>query len=253
MECNMVEQIIHYCNVSVERCPKIADHIIDYYDFTFVLEGKMTYYADGEKIILKKGDAIFLRPGTLRRRAEGEGSVHYVSFNFIAMPDIEFPFDTHIQDCVNQDIRKLISVYSLSHLSAKFHAKEKCHNILNYILLELSDITSSNCKNDNILKILKYIDEHITEKISLKDIAEHFHMSKEYISNAFSKETGMQLVYYINEQKVLLAKKIITTQQVSLQSISQYLGFESYDYFSKTFKKHIGTTPSQLKKNSQVE
>lgn len=253
MQCNMVEQIIYYCNVSVERCTKIADHIIDYYDFTFVLEGKMTYYANGEKIILKKGDAMLLKPGTSRRRDEGEGAVHYVSFNFIVPPNVEFPFGAHIQDCINQDIRKLISVYSLSHLSAKFHAKEKCHNVLNYILLELLDITSSNCKNDNILKILKYIDEHITEKISLKDIAEHFHMSKEYVSNIFSKETGMQLVYYINEQKVLLAKKIITTQQMSLKSVSQYLGFESYDYFSKTFKKHIGTTPSQLKKNSRME
>lgn len=59
-------------------------------------------------------------------------------------------------------------------------------------------------------------------------------------------------MHYINEQKSLLARELIINNEMSLNSISEHLGFESYDYFSKIFKKHIGSSPSKLKKNSLI-
>ena len=247
MQSNIVEEIVHYCNVSVKSCTEMTDLLINFYDFTFVLNGSMVYYANGQKIVLEKDDAIFLPPGTVRKREQGNTPVHYVSVNFNTKS--ELPFDIYIKKCITPDIKKLISVFGFRHLAAGFHSREKCKNILNYILLELFDTYNLNCKNEHVLSILKYINEHITKKITLTDIANHLYLSKEYVSYLFSKETGMQLMDYINEQKSLLARNLILTDAMPSSKVWSYLGFESYDYFSKVFKKHIGTTPSYLKRN----
>ena len=106
--------------------------------------------------------------------------------------------------------------------------------------------------NEHVVKIIKYVDEHITERMSLCDIADRFHLSKEHTSYIFKREMGTPLVSYINEQKSLLAKNLILSGEMPLADISDYLGFENYDYFSKTFKKYMGVTPLKLKKNKSV-
>lgn len=58
---------------------------------------------------------------------------------------------------------------------------------------------------------------------------------------------------YINKQKTLLAKDMLTSNELSLQDIAYSLGYENYGYFNKVFKKHFGISPikmkSELKKN----
>ncbi len=251
MQGKITKNVTHYCNISVESCTKIPSCAINFYDFTFVLKGSITYYANGTKIVLEKDDAIFLPPGTVRYREKSAAPVHYVSFNFTS--DVSFPFDVYMKKCITPDIKKLLSIFPFCHLSPGFHSREKCQNILNYILLDLLEMNDLNCKNNHVLAILKYINEHITEKITLKNIANYLYLSKEYTSYIFSKEMGMQLMYYINKQKALLAKSLILKDGMSPSEVWHHLGFESYDYFSKTFKKHIGTPPSYLKNNSQMK
>ena len=48
--------------------------------------------ANGKLYTLKKGDALFLPPGTVRSRLEGTEPCKYISFNFYALPEVEFPF-----------------------------------------------------------------------------------------------------------------------------------------------------------------
>ncbi len=253
MNSYIVSDVIYYCNRSVKYSLAIDEKELDYYDFTFVLSGSLTYFVNGEKIVVENGDAIFLRPGDSRCRAEGKAPAHYISFNFLSDNEKMLPFGRVMKKCISGDIRRLISVYPPQHLVERFHAKEKCQNILNYILLELYDRHKMRSTNEHVIKIIKYVDEHITERMSLWDIAEKFHLSKEHTSYIFKREMGTPLVSYINEQKSLLAKKLILSDEMVLSDISDYLGFENYDYFSKTFKKYMGVTPLKLKKNKSAQ
>ena len=71
MQYYLVKDITWYLHANIDSCYKLSPNIIQYYDFTFVLDGTMIYYADGIKIELHKYDALFLKPGTLRSRASG--------------------------------------------------------------------------------------------------------------------------------------------------------------------------------------
>lgn len=244
----LVNKLHHYCNITLNHCNKINSHVIDYYDFTFVLDGQLIYYADGEKYTLNKNDAIFLSPGTLRARDELFGNVSYVSFNFDLSDSSSLAFPPFLANCINPDIRRLVSVYPTSHLSGLYYSYEKCILMLNYILYELMSNVYVSYKNEHIHTILKYIDEHINEQLSLQVISEQINLSREYTSYLFKKEMSKTLTDYINERKLLLAKELISRQNMTLCEVAQHVGYENYNYFCRLFRKHFGITPGQYKR-----
>ena len=248
MQYSIVKDIRHYCNISPQQSTGCPVHKISYYDLTFVLEGSLVYYANGEKIVLQKNDALFLPPGTMRARTAVAEPVQYVSFNFTILDEVTLPFDHYMPKCITATIRKLVSAFPPSHLSGLFHAREKCAVMLNFILYELLDAYTLKSDNEHVIKILNYIEEHITEKLTLQIVSTYMNLSKEYTSHIFKREIGKTLTYYVNERKLLLAKELILSREMSLSYISAYLGFDNYNYFSRLFKEYFGVTPMQLKK-----
>jgi len=251
MQNYLVKDLFHYCNVALKNCPAIYEHKIKWYDLSFVLEGSMTYYADGQKITLEKNDAMFLKPGTMRIRKEGAAPLRFVSFNFSTFDDVDLPFPVYMPKCITKEIRNLIQLYPPTHLSAFYHSKEKCMCVLNYILHGLLDLSEMNCENEHIKKILYYIEEHITENVTLQVISAQMNLSKEYTSHIFKKEIGKTLTDYVNNRKLLLAKEMIVDTEMSLTDIAEYLGFNNYNYFSRLFKKYLEITPIALKQKGR--
>ena len=242
-----VSKVRHFCNISVDKCCAMKERTIDFYDLTFVLGGNMTYIIEGKTITLKKNDAIFLKPGCVNSRLDGAEHCEYVSFNFYLLPDVKLDFETFIPGCISRDIKTLLSAFPQSHISPYYHSEEKLANMLNYILLELSDIVSIRSSNEHIHKILNYIELHIRDKMSLESISKNINLSKEYTATIFKKETGKTLVNYINERKMMLAKELIISNEMSLVDVSNHLGYDNYNYFSRLFKKHFDVTPVYFK------
>ena len=243
----LVAELTHFCNISVKKCTKIPESRINFYDFTFVLEGSMTYTVDGERIVLHKNDAIFLKPGTISARDTSTAPVAYTSFNFHPNPDVTFPFNRYMPKCINENIRKLVHVFPGAHRVGFAYAQEKCTNMLNYILFELLGNVSSETDNEHIAQILKTIDTQITDKVTLKSISQSIRLSKEHISSLFKKEIGKTLTEYVNERKMLMARDYILSGEMSLSEISAHLGFDNYNYFSRLFKKQFEMTPMAFK------
>ena len=237
----IVKEVLFYCNVSTKRVSKIAPRKINYYDLTFVLKGSLTYIINGEQYILHENDAIFLRPETLRERIAEDHQAKYVSFNFLLNEDIAI--ENFLKGIINDDIKKLISVFPHSHLIDSFHSKEKIQSILNYIIYEIIDNVGYKSQNQHIIRILRYIEAHLTQNLTLEQISNHVHLTREYTANLFKKETGKTIIDYINKRKMLIAKNMIDSAQVSLKDVALSLGFENYCYFSKLFKKYYDTTP----------
>lgn len=99
-------------------------------------------------------------------------------------------------------------------------------------------------KSNNLLtQVNQYIYDNISEKIYLNDIAAAVHMSPNYLSAAFTKETGLNLSKYIIDLRIKKAKEYLAQSDMRIQEISDVLGFSDYRYFSTLFKKETGQTP----------
>lgn len=246
---NIVNDVLHFCNISVEYCSGIAERSVNYYDLTFVLEGEIVFIAEGKTFVVKKNDAILLPPNRKHQRIEGKTPVKYVSFNFTKNKEAVFPRDVFLPGVISSEIRKLIGAYPHTHLSPYYHAKEKAANILNYILLEILSEESPRSNNEHIDRIIKHINENITKKLTLASISKEVNLSREYLCELFKKETGKNLTDYINARKIQIAKELIQSEKMSLAQVASYVGYSDYTYFSRLFKKYFDITPIALKKN----
>lgn len=117
-------------------------------------------------------------------------------------------------------------------------------------LIQLRDglcahLTSSgkSYRNHTVIQVKKYINEHISEKLSLNMIAEAFSISPNYLSILFSKYSDIGFSDYVNQSKIDAAKKMLSESDRKIYEISDELGFESSYYFSRVFKKVTGMSP----------
>ena len=71
-----------------------------------------------------------------------------------------------------------------------------------------------------------------------------------YLSNLFKRETGITLTNFINQQKIRLAAQYLKESQLSIAQVSERVGIQDVNYFTRVFKKHMGVTPSDFRKNN---
>lgn len=97
--------------------------------------------------------------------------------------------------------------------------------------------------------VLSYIAEHLSEPLSVQEISKATGCSKSVLYKKFHQALGCTVSEYINNQRVEQAKTLMKTTDLSMEVISQEVGFTSVSYFSRTFKRLTGSSPLQFKKS----
>lgn len=100
-----------------------------------------------------------------------------------------------------------------------------------------------------IMGIVRFMQEHLAEEISLNILAEKFHLSAQYISQLFKSEIGVNFLTYLTNIRMEQAKKLLLSTSYSIAEISEKSGYGDYRVFTKAFKKAEGVTPSQYRRN----
>lgn len=100
-----------------------------------------------------------------------------------------------------------------------------------------------------VKKIVKEIQEHYTENITLSDIAERYGFSVGYVSAMLKVELGLSFSEYITQKRMQKAKELLADQSLSIDTVAEKSGYNDYFYFTKVFKKTIGISPSKYRKN----
>lgn len=100
-----------------------------------------------------------------------------------------------------------------------------------------------------IVAITRYLQEHLSEDVSLGVLSDEFHLSSQYISQLFKNEIGVNFLTYFTNIRMERAKKLLLSTALSIGEISDQLGFGDYRVFTKVFKKAEGVTPSQYRRD----
>ena len=111
----------------------------------------------------------------------------------------------------------------------------------------LEFIDTDNC-NAKIIHILDYINNHLSENLNIDILAEHFYISKYYLSRTFKEITGYGISEYLNIHRIREAKRLLEETDLSVQQIAGKLGYESITYFEKVFKTYMTMSPLKYRK-----
>ena len=103
------------------------------------------------------------------------------------------------------------------------------------------------------LKIIAFMEEHLYGKFTMDELSRRLSFGKTYISQYFTKTCGYSIIDYFNMMKVNEAKRLIRESGHNFYEISEMLMFSNSHYFSTTFRRYTGMTPTQYKRSCKID
>lgn len=243
------------------------------WEFQYIEKGEAIICVNDIEHTLKKGQIIFHKPGEAHSLNIGsDQEAHVITIAFECHSSAIHFFENKIFDITKLEHNLLIMLLCearkciASPLNDPSISKMEKYNDdffgsrqLLYLYLEefllyiirrciaqpyISPL--SNTKSDSILynKVLRYLETHICEPISIDDICQNNLISRSQLQKIFQREHQCGVIDFFSKMKIEFAKQLIRDSQLNLTQISSYLGYSSIHYFSRQFKKITGVTPS---------
>ena len=101
-------------------------------------------------------------------------------------------------------------------------------------------------KSKYIMDAVSYIDENYANpNISVRSVAESLAISEGHLSHLFRKETDFTFLSYLTQCRMRAAKKLLKDHRYKIYEVAEMVGYKDITYFSVTFKKLIGVSPSE--------
>ncbi|WP_342415176.1 AraC family transcriptional regulator [Paenibacillus sp. FSL R10-2782] len=97
-------------------------------------------------------------------------------------------------------------------------------------------------------KCIHYIEQKLHSPLTLDDIAGYMGMTPEYLTTLFKQTTGISAYQYVTQRKIEEAKDMLQYTSIPMHIVASSLGFNSNPHFSNAFKKNVGLTPFQFRK-----
>ncbi len=103
-------------------------------------------------------------------------------------------------------------------------------------------------RSDKIKAVLKYVELHYSEAISIADIASFCGFSESHFMRYFKETMGTSFIAYIDDYRLTMAARLLLASDESVLSISQEAGFGNLSYFNRVFKRKYCCTPREYRK-----
>ncbi len=166
---------------------------------------------------------------------------------------IIFSYLEHECDTVSIELNNVVgeTVIILDEIISEETLKEGIKSLSNKLYLIIDYINTQSDKSNKQLMInaYRYIDIHyINPDLRLIDIAEHVGLSKNYFSKVFKTITQKSFTDYLIDYRMEKAHKLLINTDYRGYEVSYMVGYNNPTYFSSTFKKYSGFSPSEFKK-----
>lgn len=115
-------------------------------------------------------------------------------------------------------------------------------------------ITKREERSSSTIEIAKeYINNNFSKDISLDDVSRSVNISSYYFSKIFKEETGENFIEYLTSIRIEKAKELLSNSDYSMKEICAMCGYSDPNYFSRSFKKNVGVTPTEYKEGKSLE
>ncbi|WP_091482662.1 AraC family transcriptional regulator [Gracilibacillus orientalis] len=277
---------VYYRNIDINfHKSDFFIHSHDYFEIYMFHKGDCKYLINDHVIQLHENDIIVMNGSALHGPTPTEGQPYertVIEFspewmrsiiNQLNVPEILTPFDQlgnillrdiNVQQF--EEIHSLLQKINIKQLNLENSAKKSIEKRMlkgeiTTLLIELlfilyalskSKLTSMPVGNTNkmkhVNKVITWIDYHYSQNLTLDEISDHLHISKYYMSRIFKDITGITVMQYMMQRRLLRSKYLLEMHpEKSILDIALESGFESASHFSRKFRKHYQFTPTEYR------
>ncbi len=136
---------------------------------------------------------------------------------------------------------------------SRLHAKSLFYDFIYELLRQLDEQNVSGVQRELVEQAVRFIHEHYAEPITLERLAHALECSPRHLTRMFRKRMAFSPIDYLIRLRVDRAKAIIAETDAALQEIAERVGFSDVYFFSRTFKKHTGFSPTQYKTDAAAQ
>lgn len=247
-------------------------HYHDSYEIYYYLGGNMTYFINDRSYEVKSRNIVFINENTYHRSHyrgpyaddrvlimfhpsmlglfANKGEITRALQILSKTPVMDF------KDNIKEQIHNLVMLI-VWHYNKKNTSMLHIMTMISGLILCLKDYVELGCLNEHepplavsdikISDVARYISENFQSKISLDDLSSRFFINKYYLCHKFKKLTGQTIVEFINEKRLVEARRLLISSGHTVLDISQAVGFESVNHFNTLFKRKFGLTPLSYK------
>lgn len=115
---------------------------------------------------------------------------------------------------------------------------------------QLQDVQEENLSDAIIMRAVHSLEHQYHKKLDLKAIAQNCALSYPQFIRRFKQAVGMTPMDYLSSLRLNKAKTLLSDSELLIRDIAPICGFDCEYYFSKFFKKHVGVSPAEFRKNT---
>ena len=231
------------------------------YQILYVANGKTHFWFDGKEEIVSASHMVLYKPEEIQKYVyylEDNPEVFWIHFtgsdvkNILAYHGISL--DEHVFYCgVLPDYKALFRKIIQELQLCRYGYEDYIASLFNDILLLVDRQQHEQKKatgnvQEQIERAAAYFNENYNTKISIDDYAESLHISTNWFIHNFKQYAGMSPAQYILSLRMVNAQSLLERTTYNIKEISEIVGYENPLYFSRVFKKEIGKSPAQYRK-----
>ncbi|MBE6963470.1 MAG: helix-turn-helix domain-containing protein [Ruminococcaceae bacterium] len=245
---------------------KVEYHYHEFYKLLIVLSGTGGYWIDGERYQLESGDVVLLDRRLIHRpefEREYERVIIYISPEFL---ETYSAGDCDLADCFSRPGQHILRLPVrdrerfldlVRELEGELASSETGKDILSggllaRTLVELYRLLQRGAfpavqplrpRDARVAEMLRYIEVHLGEEISVETLAEHFFLSRYHMMRLFREHTGITIHAYIQDRRLMNARDLMG-QGVGATEACYKAGFNSYCTFCRAYNRRFGRSPT---------
>lgn len=234
------------------------------YEVVLLLDGDCEFCVEGNTYRLEPRDIVYTSPFEMHKMVclserTYNRMILYIKSSYFDNNNCEQFRDIFenrllgVGNCISRNIADRALKDCISRLY--LYAEEKAYDVAErtvfeflYLINECKGMSDNlYVKDKRVREMIMYINEHLSENLSLDKLAKEFFVAKNYMCKVFKKNTGHTINQYINSKRIMLVQELHQSGQ-NLMQASLNAGFNSYANFYKAYVKQTGESPREMTK-----
>ena len=246
-------------------------------EIVVIKKGTGLISVDFEKRTVSSGDIVFIRPGQLHS-IEQNGARKMEYENIILKPELlisgeadlcarqfitplmkgelrcvtfltpAVPGYPEISDCISRIDQLCAKRPDGYQLAVKGFLFQLVFLLLSHRQKKSTSPALQTKSLEKIKTILKYVEEHYADHITIDDMAAITFYSKSHFMKFFKAHMGTGFIEYLNDYRLTIAERLLRTSDATVLEIAEKSGFDNLSYFNRMFKRKYGQSPGKQRK-----